>query len=324
MRRVIALALIALWITAGVSAEQAGRYRSIAVMDLLFEGLGEGEMHSVVDALSLEILKTQGIRTVVRREQRERLIEGEQAGGSRRMHGSRRYEKVQLANAALLKVDLAVLGEILKTREAYSLGIRLFDVAAGRVLYGEQVEYGSDEQLRQDLERIAVSLVRASGQPPVAEDEKQPPLKREPKLGAAAGFRLGQEGVTAAPGIEGGGALYAEVLTELNHIVGLSVKYAVVVFPSYSASHLITLLPRLNLRLAEGVYLGISAAYTISTDYRSRPQHYLGFRLCPIYSGNIDGLSIEILPFSVLCGLRDGQTVFSMELISLGFWLSGE
>jgi hypothetical protein len=82
---------------------------------------------------------------------------------------------------------------------------------------------------------------------------------------AAAGFRIGRESVTAAPGIDGGSHLYAEMLAELKRIFALSLKYSLGLFPAYSENHLISVLPRVNIPLA------------------------------PIHSGNIGGISTELM-----------------------------
>ena len=39
-----------------------------------------------------------------------------------------------------------------------------------------------------------------------------------------------------------------------------------------------------------------------------------------IYSGDLEGISIELLPVSVLFNLEDGQPLFMIELLSLALW----
>jgi len=59
-------------------------------------------------------------------------------------------------------------------------------------------------------------------------DQLQILPEREAKsreLKAVGGFRLGQEGVTTAPAVEGGSYLYGEVLGEFNRIFGISLRY---------------------------------------------------------------------------------------------------
>lgn len=161
------------------------------------------------------------------------------------------------------------------------MNLWLLDVASGDTLYSDQRSYSSVEELLQDTGRLASALVRASRQQRIVEpDDRDERRKREPELEAAAGFRIGQESVTTAPGIDGGSHLYAEVLVELN-----------------------------------------SAGYLISTDYRGESHHYIGARLCPIHSGNIGGISIELLPLSVFFDLAGGQPVVMFELLSIAFWL---
>ncbi|UCF98547.1 MAG: hypothetical protein JSV89_03190 [Spirochaetaceae bacterium] len=314
--RTIAAAIVGLLAAVAAPTQELRNYQSIAVMDFRLAGITVEQMHSVVDRLSLKILGTQGFRRVVGREQREQLLE--QAGTVRR---HRSYEKNQLQQARIIEVELAVLGEIRKEGDGYRVDLQLVEVDSGDTLYSDEWTYGSIEELLQDADRLATALVRASRQPRVVEPEKEPPGQKS-ELDTLMGIRLGQEGITAAPGIDGGGYLYYEAMAEFNSTVGFGVKYAVGLFPAYSANHLITILSRLNIRLADELYTGISAAYLLSTNYRNEPHHYLGARLVPIHSGNIGGISIEVLPVSVLFDLASGRPVFMFELLSLAFWLS--
>lgn len=317
VRRKIVFIAVGFFIALAVSSQEAGIYRSIAVMDFRFSGITQEQMHSVVDWLSLEILETQAIRRVVSREQREQLIR--ESGGNRR-RGS--YEKKQLHNAAIIEVELAVLGEIRKDGKVYRLELRLLEVDSAESLFSDQRSYTDAEELLQDAHRLASALVRASRQPRIVQpDNGDERRERKPELKTEAGFRIGHEASTAAPGIDGGSHLYAEVLAEVNRIFAVSLKYSIGLFPVYSENHLITVLPRVNIRLAEELYTAISAGYLMSTDYRGKPYHYLGARLSPIHSGNIGGISLELLPLSVFFDLDGGKPVFTFELLAIAFWL---
>ena len=127
--------------------------------------------------------------------------------------------------------------------------------------------------------------------------------------------------MTAAPEIDGESYLYAEVLTELNRVFIISLKYAVGLFPVCSENQLITILPGLNLRLAEDLYTALSIGYMISTDNRTELRQYIGARLCPIHSGNMGEISIELLPFSIFLDMESWRPVFMIELMSIAFWL---
>jgi hypothetical protein len=310
--RVIGIAAFILLVARAVPLQAADSYRSIAVMDFRFIGISNGEMQSVVDRLSLKLLVTQGFRRVVDRDTREQLLR--EAGRVRR-HGS--YEKNQLHRAAIIEVDLAVLGEIRMNAGGYQVTVWLLEVKSGDTLYSEQKSYAGKDELIQDIDRLASALLRSSRQSRRAPETERKPLK----LDAVIGFRLGQEGVTSAPAIDGGSYLYGEVLAELNRIFGFSLKYSTCLFPYYSANHLITALPRLNIRLADDLYTGLSLGYMLSTDYRSELRQYIGVRLCPIHSGNMMGISIELLPFSVFFDVQSRQPVFMVELMSIAFWL---
>jgi hypothetical protein len=317
IRRKIVFIAVGLFIALAASTQEAETYRSIAVMDFRFSGITQEQMNSVVDRLSLEILKTQAIRRVVSREQREQLIR--ESGGNQR-RGS--YEKKQLHNATIIEVELAVLGEIRKEGNLYRLELRLLEVDSAESLFSDQRSYTDAEELLQDADRLASVLVRVSRQPRIVEpdnDDERRERKRE--LETVAGLRIGHEASTAAPGIDGGSHLYAEVLAELNRVFAVSLKYSVGLFPVYSENHLIAVLPRVNIRLAEELYTAISAGYLMSTDYRGKPHHYLGARLSPIHSGNIGGISLELLPLSVFFDLDGGKPVFIFELLAIAFWL---
>jgi hypothetical protein len=263
----------------------------------------------------LKILGSQSFRRVVGREQREQLLE---AAG--RLQSGETYREDQLHRAVYIEVELAVLGAIRRSNRHLALELWLVEVDSGDTLYGGQTTYANIEELAADADRLARILVQAGRQPRIEKDEEPPPPKKKPKLEAAAGFSLGQENVTAASGIDGGSYFYAEVLVELNRILGISVKYEIGLFPGYSPNHLIMVLPRLNIRWRMELYSALTFAYLISTDYRSPPYHYLGARLCPVYSGSLDGFSIEILPVSLLFNLEDGQPLFMIELLSLALW----
>ena len=317
MWRRTGIAAICLSVALAASTQEASIYRSVAVMDFRFSGITQQQMHSVVDRLSVKIRQTQAIRQVVSREQREQLLQE-----SGRVQRQRSYEKSQLHKATIIEVDLAVLGEIRKDGNAYRMNFWLLEVASGDTLYSDGRSYPSVEELLRDTDRLASALVRGSRQPRIVEPEdRDERWKRKPEVEVAAGFRIGHEAVTAAPGIDGGSHFYAEVLAELNRVFAVSLKYSLGLFPVYSENHLITVLPRLNIRLADELYTAISAGYLMSTDYGRELHHYLGARLCPIYSGNIGGISIELLPLSVFFDLAGGQRVFMFELFSLAVWL---
>lgn len=311
------------WRTIGIAAlgfiaaipaisQEAKVYRSIAVMDFQFAGRSREEMESYVDRLSLKILETQGFRRVIDRTQREESLR--EAGRARR-HGS--YEKDQLQSASIIEVELAVLGEIRRNGDGYRVNLWLLDVATGDTLYSDEMVYGSTDELVQDCDRLASTLVRSSRQPRIVPEKEGKP--REIK--AVVGFRLGQEGVTEAPAVAGGSYLYGEVLGEFNRIFGISLKYAAGLFPTYSENHLITVLSRLNIRLAEELYTAVSVGYMVSTDYRTVLRHYIGARVSPVHSGNMGGISIELLPFSLFFDVESWQPVFTIELMSIAFWL---
>jgi hypothetical protein len=299
-------------------AQEAGNYRSLAVMEFRFRGISEEQMRSVVDRLSLKILETQMIRRVVSPERRDQLILESGAG----VRGGT-YTKRQLENAAVIGVELAVVGEIRRDRNGTRIDLRLVEVATGSTLYGELRAYSSFDELLRDTEQMSSVLVRAAGQRRIAEPEDRSD-RRKRELRTVAGFRIGQESVTAAPGIDGGSHLYAEIMAELNRVFALSLKYSLGLFPSYSQTHLISVLPRVNIPLAEDLYTALSAGYMISTDYRNEFRQYLGARLTPIHSGNIGGISIELFPLSVFFDLDGGKTVFLFELMSIAFWLPCE
>ena len=212
------------------------------------------------------------------------------------------------------------MGEVRRSNNRLALELWLVEVDSGDALYSGQSSYANIEQLIADADRLVRVLVQASREPHIAQEEDHRQPREKLKLEASAGFSLGQENVSAARGVDGGSYFYAEVLADLNGILGLSVKYEIGLFPGYSPHHLIMVLPRLNIRWMEDLYSAVSFAYLVTTDYRSSPCHYLGARLCPVYSGNLDGFSIEILPVSLLFNLEDGQFLFMIELLSLALW----
>jgi hypothetical protein len=315
--RKVGIVVVGLLVALNAFAQQSGNYGSFAVMDFRIRGVTRDEMRSAVDRLSMKILETQGFRRVISPERREQLLQ--EAGGGLRL-GS--YHKRQLHNAEIIGVELAVLGEIRKQGAEYLVDLRLLEVASADTLFRNQYSYSNLEDLSRDAGRLATILVRASRQPRVVEPENGESLPRRTRrdLEVVAGVRLGQESVTEAPGVDGGSHLYLELLAELNRLFGLSVKYSVGLFPVYSENHLVTILPRVNIRLAEEVYTAISTGYMISTDYHGELHHHLGARFAPIYSGNMEGISIEAWPVSLFFDLSDGSTVFMLELISIAFW----
>jgi hypothetical protein len=272
-------------------------------------------MLSVVDRLSLKILGSQAFRRVVSREQREQML---QAAGQH--DRSKTYRQNQLHKARYIEVELAVLGEIKRNNQGLELELWLVEVDSGDTLYNGRTTYANTEKLSADADRLARILVQASRQLRIEQDEEPRVPKIKPELEAAAGFGLGQENATAAPGIDGGSYFYAEVLTMLNNVLGISVKYQIGLFPRYSPNHLIMVLPRLNIRWQEDLYSALSFAYLISTDYRSQPYQYLGARICPVHSGDLDGISIELLPVTVLFNLENGQLLFMLQLLSFALW----
>ena len=193
------------------------------------------------------------------------------------------------------------------------------------VALGEQIADGrkvTDHLLEQHHIGLESAATRFAGRHRAGLEVLWPSRRQPPAVDALQVLVVAVqlENVTAARGIDGGSYFYAEVLAELNRILGISVKYEIGLFPRYSPHHLITVLPRLNIRWDRDLYSALSFAYLISTDYRNQPYHYLGARLCPIHSGNMEGFSIELLPVSVLFNLEDGQPLLMIELLSLVIW----
>lgn len=299
-----------------LAAQVTGSYPSIAIMELSLPEAAGDEMkmpaEALADCLARLLRESQSYSRVVDRSSRQELL---RRSGWQESSGS--YEKAQLRAAAQLKVDLAVLGELKKSSSSYTLSLRLVDVRSGESLLREQYRHPSLDRLQDDCGRLASELQWASRRETLPPGDGIKPRER----GVVAGFKAGQEGVSRAESIEGGSYLYAELSAELNRIFAASLRYSVCLFPAPFQDHLISVHSRINIRLAENLYSAISLAYLISTDYEQKPAHHVGLRLCPIYSGNMEGIAIELLPFSLFFDVESWRPVYMLELLSLGFWL---
>ena len=100
-----------------------------------------------------------------------------------------------------------MLGAIRRSGDGYRVNLWLLGVATGDTLYSDEMVYGSTDELVQDCDRLASTLVRSSRKPRIVPEKEEKPRE----LKAVVGFRLGQEGVTEAPAVAGGSYLYGEV-----------------------------------------------------------------------------------------------------------------
>jgi hypothetical protein len=76
---------------------------------------------------------------------------------------------------------------------------------------------------------------------------------------------------------------------------------------------------RFNIPLTRDLWAAVETGYLLATDYRLAPEHFAGFTIVPLYSGIINGVSAELLPFSVYFNLRTREPLLMLELLSLGF-----
>jgi hypothetical protein len=134
-----------------------------------------------------------------------------------------------------------------------------------------------------------------------------------------AGIKVGQEGVSRAPGVDGGSYLYAELSAFLGAYLGINAKYSVNLFPNSFRNHLIGLQSRFHIPLTKDLWAAVEVGYLLATDYRLAPEHFVGATVSPLYSGDLQGVSVELLPFSVYFNLRTGEALLMLELLSLGF-----
>jgi hypothetical protein len=141
-----------------VYPQRSRPYRSLAVMDLEVSNVSDEQMREVVDYLTMHIRETGNIRRVVEREERERRLERR---GATQITGQ--YIRDQLAGAAVLNLDLAVLGRITWNRQQYGLQLRLLEVSSGRVLYEEGGAFNTKGQMLAACDRMAIRIAVAGG-----------------------------------------------------------------------------------------------------------------------------------------------------------------
>jgi hypothetical protein len=134
-----------------------------------------------------------------------------------------------------------------------------------------------------------------------------------------AGIKVGQEGVSRAQGVDGGNYLYAELSAFLGAYLGINLKYSVNLFPYSWRNHLAGVQSRFHIPLTKELWTAVEVGYLLATDYRLPPEHFVGATVSPLYSGDLEGVSVELLPFSVYFNLRTGEPLLMVELLSLGF-----
>jgi len=283
------------------AGQTARPYKSLAVMDLERDGPPPGEMVEIIDYLTMRIRETHRVPRVVGRAEREELLS--RKGQAQR---SREYAQDQLGRAARLPVQVAVLGRFSWNGQQYGLHLRLLEVKSGKVLFEQGGTFPNKGELYAGCDRLAAGIAGAAVSPP------------PPPLDLTLGFGLGQEGVSAGSAVAGGSYLYLETLALLNGLVGIDVRYAFRLFPTWGGSHLLSSHLRLQVPPNKELFLVGELGYLLSIDEQGRPSHSVGARLVPIAGGE-DEFIFELLPVGLYLDVSTWEAVFTLELLTMRF-----
>jgi hypothetical protein len=306
---VLLLAVVSLLTAAFPLFGQSPRaYRSLAVMDLETSGVPETQMREIVDTLTVRIQETGAVRRVVNRQQRDKRL-------SRRatVELTGQYTQDQLNAAAILKLDLIVVGTLTWNRQQYVLKLRLLEVASGRPLFDEGRTVFNGGELLAACDELAIGIgavATEAGSRKKAEREKREPLD------LFLGFSLGQVGVSAGSGVDGGSYLYAQSLLMFNRNLGLGARYAFRLFPIIWEDHLLTADLRFQVPLEKDIFIILEGSYLLDFGGQGAVSHLVGARLSPIAGGE-DEFLFELLPVALYFDLDTGEPVFMLQLLSL-------
>ena len=293
-------------------AQSSGACRSLAVMDLETSGVPEAQMREIVDALTRGIRETGAVRRVVDRQQREKRASrrGEVEPGGRK-------EQDQLAAAAALKLDLAVLGTLTWNRQQYALRLQLVEVESGKVLYEQGGAYRNRGELLAACSELANRIGAAAAEAGARMDAQRE--KRDP-IDLFPGFSVGQVGVSAGSTVAGGSYFYARSLLMFNRNLGLDARYAFRIFPTIWEDQLLSAGLLCHVPLGTEALLVVEGAYLFNFDGKGNASHLIGARLSPLAGGEEEFL-FELLPVALYFDLDTGEAVFMLELLALVVFL---
>jgi hypothetical protein len=291
-----------------VYPQRSRPYRSLAVMDLEVSNVSDEQMREVVDYLTMHIRETGNIRRVVEREERERRLERR---GATQITGQ--YIRDQLAGAAVLNLDLAVLGRITWNRQQYGLQLRLLEVSSGRVLYEEGGAFNTKGQMLAACDRMAIRIAAAAV---AARQKKTVARKTRKPLEPFLGFSPGQVGVSSGSVVAGGSYFYARTSLMFNRNLGVGARYAFRLFPTIWADHLLNFDLRLQAPLENDIWFIVEGSYLFNFGKQGFGSHHVGLRISP-FAGGEDEFLFELLPVALYFDLETGDPVFMLELLAL-------
>ncbi len=184
---------------------------SIAVNELLAEGLPESEARIISDRIRAELLNTGSFR-VMERTEMERILEEQ---GFQKT-GACNDESCVLEVGQLLGVRQMLTGSIGKIGDLYTISTRMIDIRTGEILYSANVDCRCkiSEVLQHSTKQVARLIVargRGERRPAprddatAAEDTNKPLLRR-------AGFWIPVAGAAAV----GGGLVVSLLLSDDN------------------------------------------------------------------------------------------------------------
>jgi len=293
------------------AAQHARPYKSLAVMDLELDGAAPSEMEEIVDYLTRRLREMHGLRRVVGREERDKLLSRKP-----QVPRSRDYQEDQISRAARLRVELAVLGRLSWNGQQYGLQVRLLEVKSREVLLEKGGFFRDKGEVYAACDRLAAGITGAFVSPPPPKTAaRKPRMPRTLNLG----FGTGLEGMSAGPGVAGGSYLYVESLALLNSLVGIDARYAFRLFPTAWGNHLLSTHLRVHVHpQKEEVFIAGSLGYLLSIDDQGRLSHFIGARLVPIAGGE-DEFFFELLPMGLYLDVETGEAVFTLELLAMRF-----
>lgn len=303
--RLPTLLALSLWMLPILTAAAQNREEApvLAVLDLQVTGITEREMTETVDLLVQAIRETGGFgRVLGRAEQDEILGNGNPAPRT----------AIDAGSAVLigqdLKADLVLFGSMRMEDNARISKLVMVETATARVLLADETAYQRLAQLRNDCARVA-GLVA----------DRRPRKVTPPKRAFSGFVKLGQEGVSRSSSIGGGSYVYVALAAELNKVLGVDVRYAIVLFPTPFQDHLVSGRILFHVPLSSEVSITPGLGYLLSTNYRDPPEHWIGLSLCPVSSGDLGGVSIELLPFALFWRPGTRELALTFELVALGF-----
>ena len=268
--------------TLGAQAPEADVPPVLVVPDLEVSGLTRTQMLETVDCLVEALRLTGAFADVVRADD----------GGA----------------PYLLRGSLSLDGNLRVLR------VSLLERTSGGVLMSWQKTYARRAQLMSDCAAVARAVAASLPAPRRPDTPHQPP----PEVELDAYVRLGQAGVSRTATVSGGSYVYTELSVEMDRVVGLSLRYTTGLLPAPFVDHLVDARLRMNVPVGDQVYLGLGLAWMLSTALGQPPVHWIGFRLCPVYSGDLDGFSVELLPVTLFLDPLSGEVLVSVELVSFG------